>query len=68
MWPIILILIEFIWKYLQLSLSVFWQTKDFCLLPMYCRLEDFVFDVKKASDLQHMDLPRTGSYMGSADT
>ena len=24
--------------------------------------------LKKSSDLQHMDLPRTGSYMGSADT
>ena len=45
----------------------FWQTRDFCLLPMYCRLEDF-FMLKKSSDLQHMDLPRSGSYMGSADT
>ena len=26
------------------------------------------FYVKKSSDLQQMDLPRTGSYMGSADT
>ena len=34
---------------------------------MYYRLEDF-FNVKKSSDLQHMDLPRTGPYMGSADT
>ena len=28
----------------------------------------FFFMLKKSSDLQHMDLPRTGSYMGSADT
>ena len=49
------------------KLFLFWQTKDFCLLPMYCRLKDF-FMLKKFSDLQHMDLPRTGSYMGSADT
>ena len=36
----------------------------------HCRLEDFFFFLmlKKSSDLQHMDIPRTGSYMGSADT
>ena len=38
------------------------------LLPMYCRLEDFFLMLKKSSDLRHMDLPRTGPYMGSADT
>ena len=37
-------------------------------LPMYCRLEDFFFLLKTTSDLQHMNLPRTGSYMGLADT
>ena len=52
---------------------LFWQTKDFCLLPIYCRLEFFLFfffcfDVKKPSDLQYMDRQRNGSYMGSADT
>ena len=46
----------------------FRQTKDFCLLPIYCRLDDIFFMLKKSSDLHHMDLPRTGSYMGSADT
>ena len=68
MWPIILILKVLILKYSQHFL--FWQTKDFCLLPMYFRLEEFFFffDVKKSSDLQYMDLPRIGSYMGSADT
>ena len=38
-------------------------TKDFCLLSMYCRLEDFFLMLKKSSDLQHMDVPRS-----SADT
>ena len=31
-------------------------------------LEDCSLMLKKPSDLQHTDLPRTGSYMGSADT
>ena len=31
----------------------FWQTRDFCLLPMYCRLEGVFFMLKKSSDLQH---------------
>ena len=50
------------------ALFFFLETIDFCLLPMYCRLEDFFFLMfKKSSDLQHMDLPRTGSYMGSTE-
>ena len=49
----------------KLKTSVFYQ----CIVDLRIFFCLFVFFIlKKSSDLQQMDLPRTSSYMGSADT
>ena len=48
--------------YLNICTALSQQTEDFCLLQMYCRLEDFfvlLLLLKISSDLQHIDLSRT---------
>ena len=60
---------------LKLNMSTFEVPfNNFKPLINKCILSECIVDLiiffmlKKSSDLQHMDLPRTGSYMGSADT
>ena len=48
----------------KLKTFVFYQ----CIIDLRIIYFFFFFMLNKSSDLQHMDLPRTGSYMGSADT
>ena len=65
MWQIVFILIEFIEN---IHSSLFsGKLKNFVFCQCIVDLRIF-FNIKKSSDLQHMDLPRTGSYMDSADT
>ena len=53
--------------YLKIFTALSQQTEDFCILPMYCRLEDFFYVVKKSSDLQHIVWPGTVPNLGMAD-
>ena len=51
----------FVWKYSQLFQS---KLKIFVFCQCIADLGIFLCCLEKFSDLQHIDLPRTGSYMG----